>query len=140
MKSPREISEVLNMNFQKVFTRKSNVEPPQRESHEVEMWKIRVNKEELLELLKNLDEKKAVGPDEVSGHIFKNCRQQIIDPVYDIIKCSVESGKVPKQWKRADIIPIHNSVNKEEPLNYRPVSLTSIVCKLCERVIKKQWI
>ncbi len=54
---------------------------------------------------------KAVGPDEVSGHILKNCRQQIIVPIYDIIKCSVESGKVPKQWKRADV-PICKSGNK----------------------------
>ncbi len=52
----------------------------------------------------------------------------------------MESGKVPQQWKRSDVILIYKSGNKEEPLNHRPVSLTSIVCKLCERVIKKQWI
>ncbi len=52
----------------------------------------------------------------------------------------MESGKAPQQWKIADVIPIYKSGNKEEPLNYRPVSLTSIVCKLCERIIKKQWI
>ena len=40
--------------------------------------------------------------------------------------------------KRVDIMPIYNNGNKEEPLNYRPVSLTNIVCKICEEVIKKQ--
>ena len=35
-------------------------------------------------------------------------------------------------------MPIFKNGNKEVPLNYRPVSLTSIVCKICE-VIKKQW-
>ncbi len=52
----------------------------------------------------------------------------------------MESVRVPQQWKRADVIPIYKSRNKEEPLNYRPVSLTNVVCKLCERVIKRQWI
>ena len=36
-------------------------------------------------------------------------------------------------------MPIYMNGNKEEPLNYRPVSLTSIVCKIWEKVIKKQW-
>ncbi len=48
---PREMSEVLNMNFQKVFTRGSNFEPPQRERHETKMCKIRVDREEMLEML-----------------------------------------------------------------------------------------
>ena len=43
-------------------------------------------------------------------------------------------------WKRANIVPIHKGGSKEEPLNYRPVSLTSILCKLCEKIIKKRWI
>ena len=41
--------------------------------------------------------------------------------------------------KRPDRMSIYTNGNKEEPLNYRPVSLTSIVCKICEKVIKKQW-
>ncbi len=63
------MSEVLNMNFQKIFTRESNFEPPQKGKHETEMCKIRVDREDLLEMLKNLDERKAIGPDEVLGHI-----------------------------------------------------------------------
>ena len=59
-------------------------------------------------------------------------------PIHDIIECSINAEKVPKEWKRIDIMPISKNGNKEEPLIYRPVSLTSIVCKICE-VIKKQW-
>ena len=42
-------------------------------------------------------------------------------------------------WKRANVVPIFKSGNKEEPLNYRPVSLTSLVAKLCERIFKERW-
>ena len=61
------------------------------------------------------------------------------EPIYDTIECSFKTRKFLKEWKRADIMPIYKNGNKEKTLNYRPVSLTSIVCKICEGVIKKQW-
>ena len=51
------------------------------------------------------------------------------EPIHHIIECSIKTEKVPQEWKRADIMPIYNNGNKEEPLHYRPVSLTSIVGK-----------
>ena len=69
---------------------------------------------------------------------MKDSRQEMVEPIYDIIKFSLKTGKVPKEWKRADIMAIYKNGNKEEPRNHRPVSLTSIVCKVCEKVIKKQ--
>ena len=90
-------------------------------------------------MMKELDERKAIGPDGVSGYILKKCRQEMTEPIHDIIECSIKTGTVPKEWKRANIMPIYKNGNKEEPLNYRPVSLTSIVCTICDKVIKKQW-
>ncbi len=46
----------------------------------------------------------------------------------------------PRQWKRANVVPIHKGRNKMETLNYGSVSLTSIVSKLCEIVIKDRWV
>ena len=70
---------------------------------------------------------------------MKICKEELIDPIYDVINCSLVSGKVPREWKRAEIVPIYKSERKEEPLNYRPISLTSVICKICERIIKKHW-
>ena len=85
-----------------------------------------------------MDERKAIGPDGISGYILKECRQEMAELTHDIIKCSLKIGKVRKEWKRADIMSIHKNGNKEEPFKYKPVSLTSLVCKICEKVIKKQ--
>ena len=103
------------------------------------MWEINLSKKEIEEMMKELDEWKAVEPDEVLGYILKECRQEMAEPIHDIIECSIKTEKVLKEWKRADIIPIYKNGNKKEPLYYRPVSLISIVCKICEKVIKKQW-
>ena len=66
----------------------------------------------------------------VSKYILKKGGQEMAESIYDINKCFLKTGKVPKEWKRADIMPIYKNRNKKEPLNYRPVSLTSIVCKI----------
>ena len=62
------------------------------------------------------------------------------EPTWEIINSSLREGKVPKEWKRANIVPLHKGGNKMEPLNYRPVSLTSVVSKLCETIVKNRWI
>ena len=136
---PKEMSELLNKNFQKVFTKESEFQQLQRERRETEIREVKVCRDEIMKLMKDLEERKATGPDQVSGHILKECRHQLIEPIHDIIRCSLETGKVPKEWKRADIVPIFKNGNKEVPLNYRPVSLTSVICKICEKIIKKQW-
>ncbi len=43
-------------------------------------------------------------------------------------------------WKRADMVLIFKGGNKDDPTNYRSVSLTNVVGKICERVIKDKWI
>ena len=85
--------------------------------------------------MKELNERQTIGPDRASGYILKKCRQEMDEPIHDIIECSIKTGKVPKEWNRA----VYKNENKEEPHNYRPVSLTSIVCNICEKVFKKQW-
>ena len=75
-------------------------------------------------MIKELDKRKAIGPDGVSGNILKECKQEMAEPIYD------NKTEVPKECKKADIMPIYKNGNKEEPFNYRSVSLSSIVCKI----------
>ena len=77
-----------------------------------------------------------VGLDGISNWILRKCSHQLADKIHAGILSSLTEGKVPTDWKRADIVPIFKGGNKEEPLNYRPVSLTSVVVKICEKIIK----
>ncbi len=58
----------------------------------------------------------------------------------NLINVSLSQGKIPLDWKRANIVPIYKGGIKEDLLNYRPVLLTSVVAKMCEKVIKDRWV
>ena len=81
-----------------------------------------------------------MGLDDISDSIMRTCKEELVGPIHDIIKCAIENSTAPVEWKRAKAVPFYENGGKEEPLIYRPMSLTSVVYKMCERVIKKQWI
>ena len=67
------------------------------------MWEIRINREEIKEIMKKLDARKAIELDGVSGYISKKCRQEMTEPIHNIIEFSIKTGKVTIKWKQADI-------------------------------------
>ena len=89
--------------------------------------------------MKELDVTKAQGPDGISDWILRECCEQLADKMQIITMCSINERKVPGDWEKANIVPIYKGGNREDPNNYRPVSLTSVVAKLCEKVVKAKW-
>ena len=49
----------------------------------------------------------------------------------------MESGECPADWRSANVTPIHKKGDRTDPSNYRPVSLTSQVCKIFETIVRK---
>ena len=48
----------------------------------------------------------------------------------------MQNGDVPQEWRDTLIVPLSKKGNRSDPGNYRPVSLTSVVCKVMERIVK----
>ena len=67
--------------------------------------------------------------------LLSNCAVSIAEPLALIFKRSFATGLVPSDWTVADIIPIFKKGAKGDPTNYRPVSVTSVPCKM-ESLIK----
>ena len=49
---------------------------------------------------------------------------------------SLQEGIVPLEWKEANIIPLFKNCSRNKSVNYRPVSLTSVICKVFESIIR----
>ena len=78
----------------------------------------------------------APGPDKLPAQILKECKEQLSYPLYKIWRKSLDTGEIPKKLKSQGIIPIYKKGSKSIPANYRPVSLTSHLIKLFERVLR----
>ena len=77
--------------------------------------------------LKNVNSRKAAGPDNILGRVIKVCADQIAPIVTCIYNASLRKGVVPMLWKESIIIPIAKN-NKPSCMNdFRPVALTAIL-------------
>nr|XP_047141284.1 uncharacterized protein LOC124816226 [Hydra vulgaris] len=86
--------------------------------------------------LSNLNMYKSVGPDNVHPKVLKECSEFLSSSLAIIFVKSFITGSIPKLWSCANVVPLFKKGNKLDPTNYRPVSLTSIVGKVMERIIK----
>ena len=86
-------------------------------------------------LLKNLNPNKATGPDGISPRVLKEFASEIAPILTIIFQTSLDSGIIPNDWKHANISPIYKKGERTKASNYRPVSLTSVSCKLCEHIV-----
>jgi len=73
---------------------------------------------------------KAAGADELTPRILTELKVEIRYTVLRIMQASLDTGVVPDDWKTAYVTPIFKNGNKSQVKNYRPVSLTSQICKV----------
>ncbi|XP_065639515.1 uncharacterized protein LOC136072275 [Hydra vulgaris] len=90
----------------------------------------------ILDKLKNLNQNKACGPDNMHPFLLKNCAEAFAIPLTLIFRASLTNSQLPVQFKSANVTPLFKKGDKTLPCNYRPVSLTSVPCKIMESIIR----
>lgn len=84
----------------------------------------------------NLNLSKSPGPDGIYGHMILHLGERARKRLLDIINLSWAKGRLPRNWKKATIIPIRKpDKNANSPESHRPISLTSIPCKIMEKMV-----
>ena len=141
---PTAKSDILNQQFKSAFSKKSKFTRRQfinskRMDPSVthpRMQPINITLNGITKLLKNLNPYKAQGPDNISPRILKELADDIAPLLLLIYKKSLETGEVPPDWRSANVSPVYkNKGLKSSPENYRPISLTSVCCKILEHII-----
>jgi len=90
----------------------------------------------VLKYMDKIDVSKSAGPDNLHAKFIYELRSSLCEPLGFIFSKSLQEGKVPLEWKYAIVKPLFKKGDKRVVSNYRPVSLTSIVCKTLERIIR----
>ena len=136
---PKEQAETMSDFFSSVFTR-SNDEPPTKEAinGNKSLSDIEVTEARVKQLIDGMRENAAPGPDGFPPILLKMLCEEITTPLTILFQKSIDDGKIPDDWREANITAIHKKGSKADPGNYRGVSLTSVMGKLLERVVKNE--
>ena len=81
---------------------------------------------------------KSPGPDGIHSYALKETATKVSPMLTHIFQQSLSTGVLRTQWKHAYVTPIFKKGAKSDPTNYRPVSLTSVVCKSMEHILVSQ--
>ena len=86
-------------------------------------------------LLSDLQGHKAHGPDGIPARLLKETAYDMAPLLTHTYKASLHQCRLPHDWKTALVSPIYKKGSRKSPANYRPISLTSIPCKILEHLI-----
>ena len=132
-----EAATALNTYYHSVFTKDDGNTPLPHfgEQTTEKIQDVYLSAEGVEEVLLGLNPNKAAGPDDMTSRTMKECAKELAPHLCKIYQKSLDDGEVPQLWKEANIVPIHKSGSKAIMANFRPVALTSVICKVFERII-----
>ena len=129
-------AKILNDYFCSVFSQDSDSPTPVLDYESFpSIPSIELNTSGICKILQDLDPSKAPGPDHIPTKFLKLFAPELSPCLLLVYKSSLEQGVVPSAWKKALITPVFKKGVRTDPTNYRPISLTSIPCKVLEHII-----
>ena len=134
-----EKANILQDQFSSVFTKEPDGDIP-RLPRRCKHTRLRLNvtEERVMKLIDNLNPNKSIGPDDVHARIIKELKEYLAEPLAYLFNSTLRHGKLPHDWKCANISAIFKKGSRNLAENYRPISLTSIVCKMMETLIRDE--
>ena len=140
VESDEQKAQALNDFFSTVFTRE-DTSTVLNMSTEINSKNSLLNEIVLTPLtveakLKGLNESKIQGTDGIPPKVLKELSKEISVPLCISFNKSLETGIIPNDWKSAEVVALFKKGSRSEPSNYRPVSLTSVICKVLESLIR----
>ena len=137
----RDMGNLLNTFFASVFTNETmdslpSVKQTFHGTDNERLCSFSITSEMVANKLAGLKMNKAPGVDRVSTNMLMELSPVITDVVTELFNKLLASADVPPEWKLANVTPIFKKGNKSSPSNYRPVSLTVILCKIFESLLR----
>ena len=95
---------------------------------------LNIRQEEVRRELSLLNPSKSSGPNNIPARLLKEGASEIAPSLTKLFQLSLHLESVPSAWKDANVFPLYKCGDKSDAKNYRPISLTSVVSKVMERI------
>ena len=137
---PQVKANLLQQQYCKAFSdpKKANLKKTFSDISNEVIEDIDITVKDIIDAIKDIPTNASPGPDKLPAIVLKECAEQLSEGIKIIWRKSMDTGEIPEILKLQTIIPIYKKGNKTLPENYRPVSLTSHLTKLFERIIRKK--
>ena len=131
----------LNKYFTSVFVEEDLITMPKpnkifQGNTENCLQNVEINEDIVIEKLNSLNVSKSQGPDEIHGKLLHELSVELAPTLVTLFQASLDTGVVPQDFRDAVVVPLHKKGGRDKAENYRPISLTSIVGKILESIIK----
>ena len=139
--SAKDIANELGSFFESTFVQEDTAHIPTFEARRDDQGSISdlvFNAEVVQKLLSKVNIWKSVGPDAIHPKLLKTLSNDtdFVRSVTHLFQMCYDTGKLPEVWKQANITALHKKGDKSKASNYRPISLTCILSKIFEKIVR----
>lgn len=140
VKDHTETAQLLAKQFESVFIDEPSNNMPQlttaRNLSSLETIELTIGK--VQNVIKNMKSNASPGPDEIPMIFIQKTADVLSEQLANAMQESLDKGIIPTNWKNATIVPIFKKGSRFDPVNYRPISLTSATCKIMEKILANE--
>lgn len=137
---PKEMADILQHQYTSVFSDPNSNDkksPKLKNLTSNPLEDITFTKEDIEKAISEIDTYSSCAEGDIPAIVLKNCKSELSYPIWKIWNESMETGIIPPEFKFQTITPVHKKASRAKPENYRPISLTSHLIKIFERVLRK---
>ena len=136
--SSKEMANILANQYGSVFSNPTNksVHAVQVPSERPLLEDVSFSEVDLINAIDELSNTSSSGPDGVPAILMKKCKKTISRPLYILYRNCLDMGITPADLRLSHIIPIFKGGHQGLAADYRPISLTSHISKIFEKVIR----
>ena len=132
---PSTMAACFAVSFSSVFNNEVHNNPHPHQICSSQIDEIIITPDAVCQILLSLNPNSSLGDDGVHPRFLKLLADELSYPLSVIFNSSLQTGVVPVEWLSSIVVPIYKKSSRFDPLNYRPISLTSVPCKVLERLV-----
>ena len=134
------MTDLLQEQYKSVFSPSLNNNQIYDKKCEIMLQDIQFDESDIIEAISTISPNSAPGPDGFPAILLKKCKEQLSKPLKLFWRTCLDSGVTVDIHKKNNITPIFKAGDQGDPANYRPVSLTSHLTKVFEKIVRKNII